>query len=149
MIRIVPNFNRESIQKMLEERKEQMRQALILRLKRIGEQFIKNARENGTYKDRTGNLRSSTGYVILVDGEQLFENFIGDKSEGKQKAAEAIETAKEGFSKGIALIVVAGMEYAAAVEAKGLDVLTASGKIAENSLREAIKTISNKISNAA
>lgn len=149
MIRIVPNFNKADIQKMLEQKREAWRQAMIFRLKRIGEQFIKNARENGTYKDRTGNLRNSAGYVILVDGEQLFENFIGDKSEARQKATEAIEVAKEEITKGIALIVVAGMEYAAAVEALGFDVLTASGKIAEKNLRDAIKTISSKISKAA
>lgn len=149
MIRIVPKFNRAQIEKMFEQKKEQMRQAVILRLKRIGEQFIKNARENGTYKDQTGNLRSSVGYVILVDGEQLFESFSGSKPEARAKASEAIESAKQNISKGIALIVVAGMEYALAVESKGKDVLTASGKIAGKSLADAIKTISSKISKAA
>lgn len=35
----------------------------------IGEAAVKKAREMGDYNDITGNLRSSIGYVVLVDGE--------------------------------------------------------------------------------
>lgn len=147
MIRFEPKFNKADITKALNEKKELIRQAIILRLKRIGEEFIKNARENGTYKDRTGNLRNSIGYVILENGVQLFESFPGTKTKGRQKSKKAIEAAKEGLAgvKGFVLIVVAGMEYAAAVESRGRDVLTASSKIAENDLKIAIQKISSKI----
>jgi hypothetical protein len=146
MIRFEPKFNKSDIQAMLNSKKEAIRQAIILRLKRIGETFIKNARENGNYKDRTGNLRSSIGYVILENGVQLSQSFPGSKNVGKQRAKDAINEAKEEFSRGFVLIVVAGMEYAAAVESRGKDVLTASSLIAENDLRIAIKEISSKIS---
>lgn len=147
MIRFEPKFNKADIKIALNEKKELIRQAIILRLQRIGEQFIKNARENGTYKDRTGNLRNSIGYVILENGVQLFESFPGSKAAGKRKAKGAIEATKKELegAKGIVLIVVAGMEYAAAVESRGRDVLTASSKIAENDLKIAIKTIQSKI----
>lgn len=146
MISIVPKLNKADISKIINEKKDAIEQVIILRIKRIGETFVKNARERGEYKDRTGNLRSSVGYVILKNGVQLFESFPGSKKQGNQKAKEAIEEAKRSLTKGFVLIVVAGMEYAAAVESRGLDVLTSSSKIAENDLKIAIKTIQSKIS---
>jgi hypothetical protein len=144
MIRIVPKFNQATVRKMIEEKKERIRQAIILRLQKIGEEFIVNARHNGTYTDRTGNLRSSIGYVILDNGKQLFEKFPGSSEEGKDAAKVSLEQAAQGLDKGLVLIVCAGMEYAAAVESKGYDVLTASGKVAEKSLRAAIKIVQGK-----
>ena len=43
--------------------------AIIYNLGVIGEKVVNEARERGSYTDRTGNLRSSTGYVIVVDGK--------------------------------------------------------------------------------
>jgi hypothetical protein len=143
MIRIVPNF--KNIDKILKAKREQIRQKIILKFQLIGEKFIKNARENGTYTDRTGNLRSSVGYVILDNGEQIFGTFPGGKPEAKEKAEAAASEAKQNYPIGLVLIVVAGMEYAAAVESKGFDVLSGSGKTAETALKKAIKDIQSKI----
>jgi hypothetical protein len=142
------------IKKMLQQRKERIEQAILLRLQRIGEEFVTNARDNATFKDQTGNLRSSIGYVILKDGKQISANFQrfpkvkgAKKAAGKsgvQAAKDAISNAKANFSTGLVLIGVAGMDYAAAVESKGYDVITASSILAENSLKTAIKTIDSK-----
>jgi hypothetical protein len=43
------------------------------------------------------------------------------------------------------LIVVAGMDYAAAVESRGKDVLTASSIKAKNELKQAIKDLKRKV----
>ena len=43
--------------------------AVVYNLGVIGEKVVNEAREKGSYTDRTGNLRSSTGYVIVVDGK--------------------------------------------------------------------------------
>lgn len=147
MIRFEPKFNKVDIQKMLSEKKEVIRQAIILRLKRIGESFIKNTRENGSYKDRTGNLRNSTGYVILENGVQLFESFPGATGKGRSEAKATAERAKADLANvtGFVFIGVAGMDYAASVESRGYDVITGSSKIAENDLKIAIKTIQSKI----
>ena len=42
---------------------------LVKQLSFIGEECIRIARESGSYNDITGNLRSSIGYVVLVDGK--------------------------------------------------------------------------------
>ena len=82
-----------------------------------------------TYKDQTHRLRSSLGYVIYKDGQQVASNFQstgGEKGDegvqiGIRKAAEAAAGIP-----GIVAVVVAGADYASYVEAKGFDVLTGS-----------------------
>lgn len=154
-VSLVPKFTRAEIAAFMEQQQQRIFDAVLLRLRRIGEQFVKDARENGTYKDRTGNLRSSIGYVILRDGVQLYDNFRrfpGQEGKGKSKgegmdtARKVIEEIKAKFPRGFVLICVAGMDYAAAVESRGLDVLTASSIAAEVSLKKAIKDIQSKIS---
>jgi len=95
----------------------------------IGEEFVNNARlkdkSMGGFGDITGNLRSSIGYAILHDGISKKVNLIG-KAEGKDKAKELIAELSKKYNKGFVLIGFAGMEYAAAVESKGYDVITGS-----------------------
>lgn len=149
-VKIVPKFNRADIRRMLEERRKRIADAILMMLQRIGEQFVANARNRGKYKDRTGNLRSSVGYVILYNGEQYTENFQQLKGkEGVQRAREVIEELKGNYPRGFVLICIAGMDYAAAVESKGYDVITASSTIAENALRKAVKQIQTKMAKAA
>jgi len=91
----------------------------------VGEQFVNNARNLRTYEDQTGDLRSSLGYIIAKDGQAVQENMQGNpngQAHAKQVAEEVLKESKKGF----VLIVVAGMEYAAAVESKGYDVITGS-----------------------
>lgn len=145
-VAIVPKFTKADIKKMLADKVGRIQQAVLLNLQRIGEQFVAGARDTNTYKDRTGNLRSSIGYVILKDGKQLFESFEnkgGD--EGVERAKELTAESAKKFPKGFVLIGVAGMDYAAAVEAKGFDVISASSIEAETNLKVAIQRISSKV----
>lgn len=144
---VVPKFTRDQIRTMLAERRKRIDKAVLTMLQRVGENFVRNARENANYKDRTGNLRSSKGYVILHNGEQIYQNFGGAKKEGIDKAKEVAEESKRKFNSGYVLICVAGMEYAAAVESKGYDVISASSIIAEQDLKNAILQLKNKIKN--
>ncbi|MFN8291607.1 MAG: hypothetical protein U0U70_15225 [Chitinophagaceae bacterium] len=138
------------INEAIREMMGRIEQALILRLQRIGENFVKNARLNGNYTDRTGNLRSSIGYVIIKNGLQLSGS---DWIQIKPGAAPGI-AAGQGlinelaakYPTGIVLICVAGMNYAAAVESKGFDVISSSSVIARDELESAIKRITEKIS---
>ncbi|GAA4328557.1 hypothetical protein [Flaviaesturariibacter amylovorans] len=146
-VKLTPKFKPAEFRAMMLERVARIEQAILLRLKRVGETYVANARTNGTYTDQTGNLRASIGYVILKNGEQIDLKLEGTK-EAKTAAEAAIKDAiadmKTRVPAGYVLIVVAGMEYAAAVEAKGKDVITASGKIAEKQLREALAAIARK-----
>lgn len=142
-----PKFNASQIHKFLEEKKNNVSEAILMRMRRIGEQFVRHARENANFTDRTGNLRSSIGYVILKDGQQLYDNFrqVSGGPKGIDAAKEIIEDAKKNFPTGYVLIGVAGMDYAAAVESKGFDVITTGAEIAEASLKLAVQQLGNKL----
>ena len=105
----------------------------------IGEECVRIAREQGTYNDITGNLRNSVGYVLVRNGDIICKNFeervaskVVDAANGKgilQGQALAEELAKR-FTKGYALIVVAGMHYAHYVESLNKDVLDSAERYA-------------------
>lgn len=153
VIKVTPKFTKAQIEGTLRKRVLAVHQAYLERLQAIGEEFVKNARNNGSYTDRTGNLRNSVGYVIMKDGKQLFSNFQatakGDGSEnktGKDGVAVGQEKALEisgRYPQGYVLIGVAGMDYAAAVESKGFDVISSSSTIAKQAMIKAIEDIHN------
>jgi hypothetical protein len=97
-----------------------------------GENFVNDARNAGSYTDRTGNLRSSVGYAIGRDGNNLKQGSFPAIIEGKEgvsKGKEFGEQLVSDSSQGeITLVGYAAMNYAAAVEAKGRDVITWSTK---------------------
>jgi hypothetical protein len=157
-LKITPKFTNSDIESIINDRKERILAAAISRLQVVGEKFVTNARNNGAYKDRTGNLRSSAGYVIIKDGKQLFENFQAfpqkdPKAEGagqgvsqaQKTAAEVAEKIIGKYPTGLILIGVAGMDYAAAVESKGFDVITSSAMQAKTDLETGLAELKSKI----
>jgi hypothetical protein len=157
-----PKFTRKDIDKLINEQKANIERAVISLFQRVGEDFITNARNMGSYKDRTGNLRSSVGYVIMKNGLQLHKGGFIKITAGKSKKGillgpRAGEDLAEKIQKelsmiyrnAIILIAVSGMNYSAAVEAKGFDVITGSSQIATKQLQEGIERIKSKISKAA
>lgn len=91
-------------------------QAIVAILQRRGEQFVTECRAENTYKDQTGNLRASIGYFIYKGNIVLFE----DGNTNAKSVTDEV-TKEEGH---YYLIGVAGMNYAAAVEAKGYNVIS-------------------------
>jgi hypothetical protein len=125
-----------AIDDYIEELAERRMQAIIRNLCYVGEQCVNEARSyNGNqYTDQTGNLRSSTGYVVVSDGNIVqVGNFqqIKSGSEGTKAGQAFARQIASQFSKGICLIVVAGMKYATYVSAKGYNVLDSSELLAE------------------
>jgi hypothetical protein len=108
----------------------------------IGETCIRSGRLKGSYMDRTANLRSSVGYVLVEDGKIItmsgFEQLPGNRrpgkgekrNGGKQGREFAMDTARK-FPEGLVLILVAGMKYAARVADSGKDVLDSAEREAE------------------
>lgn len=96
----------------------------------VGERCITEARDNGSYTDRTGNLRNSVGYVVLLNGIEQSQSNIS-KLNHKQ-----IEEIKAKYPKDLVLIVVAGMNYASYVEAKGYNVLSSAELMTEQILKQ-------------
>ena len=110
------------------------RKALVNALRYLGERCINEARDSGTYTDRTGNLRASLGYVVLKDGKPLGSPKLirGGTQDGKEGGEETIRQAiSETNDEGYVLIVVAGMHYAKYVESMGYNVLTSAQLLAE------------------
>ena len=122
---------RAEIELSIIEKVERQKTALVYNLCAIGEQVLTAARNTNSYKDQTGNLRSSIGYAVIVDGEVIQAssfNVVKEGNDGAKNGKEYLEELIQVFSTGI---VVAGMEYAAYVSAKGRDVLDSSELLAE------------------
>lgn len=134
---------REEIEREMTKEYERMMQAVIYNLQVVGERCVNAARDTSLkgrdYTDQTGNLRSSTGYVLVVDGNIIAESSFGAVSGGTAGSAEGksfAESLAANHPSGIALIVVAGMHYAEYVAARGYDVLDSAELLAEQLVRE-------------
>ena len=139
--------SKTDMRKLKDELKTKMKDItdfIIFRFEQIGEECVKIAREKGSYHDITGNLRSSIGYAIFVDGKTVRqgapEQFAGSQGDGAKGAAEAqslLNTLKSKFPWGVVLVICAGMEYAAYVEdIRHKDVLTSAEHVAERLVKE-------------
>ena len=141
---MIPKFSMVNVAANIQNFIEAKKQRAIWAFIRAGEQFVNLAKQGGAYTDRTANLRNSLGYAIAMDGDII--EFSCPKSPGKHGGPEATkaahDTASEVASKyksGIVLIGFAGMEYAAAVESRGYDVITGSMPETEKLLNEALE----------
>jgi len=147
-----PMFSDDEIDQWFDIFKEEAEEQIFIHLAAAGEMFVKYARELHTYEDQTGNLRSSIGYMIVHDGISEFENFQqsdkgSDKEQGLGKGRQLAEAIALSYSSGYVLIGVAGMQYAAAVEAKGYDVVTGACMQAEIWLKKSIQSVFKQYNN--
>lgn len=120
---------KKHIEKYTIEQIRRIEQSIINVFMYVGEICVNEARANGGYTDQTGNLRSSVGYVVLHNGRVVSSmNFeqVKQGSTGVKNGEKFIKQLIGQFDTGFALIVVVGMEYAAYVEARGLNVLASS-----------------------
>lgn len=152
---IIPNFTKDDVRKRFDAFLNEIEKKQIARLQRLGEMCLVEARTNKGYMMQTGALLSSTGYEVFVDGVAIHSQF--DAASGAESnAAETgiksgqniAETIGKG-TKGIALVVVAGMNYAAYVEAKGYNVLSSAEHLAERELPRMLEKLISNIKRAA
>ena len=137
---IVNKTNKNEIRANIEAFKGRIIDSLIQRLSYIGEECVRIARQNGSYNDITGNLRSSIGYVVLYDGKPVVygasKQYSGSQGNGEKGAAAAealLNKVQAKYPWGVVLIVCAGMKYAAYVEnIHHKDVLTSAELKAES-----------------
>lgn len=139
-------FSGRQFQNVFDQFEKQIVSKLIKPLQFAGETFVNEARTNNTYFDDTGNLRSSIGYIILIDGKVVDASFAkqsgsNDGDLGKLQGQTFASEVADEFPKGLVLIGVAGMEYAASVEAHGYDVITG----AASKTGELLKSILSEI----
>ena len=107
----------------------------------VGELCITEARNGGTYTDQTGNLRSSIGYAVLMNGQVIQSDCVDKVKLGYEGVSAGLKYLQSRIKKaqktGIILVVTAGMNYAEYVEAKGYVVL----KSAELKSTEIVKRL--------
>lgn len=147
---IRPLFNiSDAVRKKIANASIRIDNAIVQALKRLGEKCVAKARDSGDYTDQTGNLRSSIGYLIVLNGSVIERNFISaskdENGKGIATGAAFAEDLAQKYSKGYVLIVVAGMSYAAAVESKSRDVLTSAEKYAEKELPKLLRKLKANI----
>jgi len=135
------------IDRYIAGRVEAIKRALVYNLCAVGEQVLNAARLTNSYKDQTGNLRSSIGYVVAVDGEIVQMSSFDTVKEGREGSRGGKEYAMQlvrDFPHGIVLIVVAGMNYASYVSAKGYDVLDSSELLADKLVPQMLQQLGFK-----
>ena len=97
----------------------------------VGEACLKEARLNGNYTDRTGNL---------FNGEVMEESAFAN-TKGGQNGKKHLDSLKKNYQNGIVLIVSTGMSYAAYVEARNYNVLTSSELLANKLVPQIMKQL--------
>ena len=135
------------IDRYIEERIKRMQDVLLRNFQYVGEQVLNKARSTNSYKDQTGNLRSSTGYVITVDGRVVYQSdfqTVKDGKNGSEQGAAFARRIATKFPKGICLIVVAGMSYAIHVKNKGYDVIDSAELLADKLVPGMLKQLGLK-----
>lgn len=120
---IKPTFQNGAVAAKVQEFQKRLESATVFLLQYMGEELTKYAREQHNYTDQTGNLTNSIGYAVVRNGKIV--NYGGEiKSE--DGAAEGLKIAQKmaaNASSSFSLLIVAGMNYAAYVEAKGYNVI--------------------------
>ena len=147
---LTPRISKEEVRKDFMRRVQAVESAIIFNLKYLGEACINEARVSGDYTDQTGNLRSSVGYIIVSNGTVVYSGGFGGNygkggSEGEPTGRSYAMSKASKYRKGYALIVVAGMEYAAKVEATGRNVLSTAKIYAEKEMAKIMRELKRKI----
>lgn len=130
------NANIDELFKVVSEASEKLNRRIIMAVQAACLKVVERARNlpspseelrgkphQPNYIDNTANLRQSIGFAIYDKGVKVAYNFT-QQGEGATQGLAVCDEAAARFPDKIVAIVVAGMNYAAAVESKGYFVLT-------------------------
>lgn len=123
--------DREIAQWLNEFIDETMMETVVI-VSKIGEDALTIARDEHVYHAQSGNLQSSCGFTVTLDGINMTQTAFTPKP--GDAAPDGVTGSKAGkaymekclekkLNKGLSLIMVAGMNYAGYVEDWGGDVL--------------------------
>ena len=128
--------------------------AAIQAMGKLGVECVNHARQipkDIGFEDHTGNLRSSIGFKLFVNGEPVMENYrkVLNGNEGMAKGkALADEVGQRCQQDQIMLVVTAGMEYAIYVESRGRDVIASAESLCYENLPQLRTRIEEMVRNA-
>jgi hypothetical protein len=131
---------------------EQLEDELLM----IAEDACRHAKEHKGYKDRTANLKNSISFVLYKDGQVVSKHLGENKpkdNDARIVTADYVQgriddyATKSGAAsaKGHNLVIVAPMEYAAAVEHKGYNVLYLTNIYLQDRIKELMANMMNEL----
>lgn len=139
-------FEQYVVNRMKKLKEEYIRALIDVGIETVN--YIRNRSGEASWFDDTGNLRSSIGFVILDEGKIVEQGGFKKAKSGAEgvrigmEFSEIIASRVSEFGHGLVLIIVAGMEYAAYVEAmENKDVLASSKFVAKRILEDRISKI--------
>lgn len=141
---IVQKTPMSEIDDYIAEQLKRITDAILYNLQYVGERCLNTARQTNSYKDQTGNLRSSLGYVIAMDGKIVHNStfeIVKDGGDGKKSGIQFAKEIVRQFPEGIVLVVVAGMHYAQYVSATGRDVIDSAELLADKLVPQILKQL--------
>lgn len=131
-----------------EQQIQRLEKAIVRKMCYVGERCVNTARASHTYRDQTGNLSSSIGYAVSIDGQLVTASSfpqVLNGSEGSKGGSDYVRELIAQYPRGIVLIVVAGMNYASYVSDKGYDVLDSAESLAETLVPQMMKQLGLKV----
>lgn len=111
--------NKKQLTNYIAKRGDLIEKALIFNLEFLVTELQNHAKESAEYEDRTSNLKSSIGGVLLKDRKPItYKGFVnqGTADTGDITGLEFINSKIAEMENGYVIVVVAGMEYASYVE---------------------------------
>jgi hypothetical protein len=143
-----PQNMSQDIEDALRKRLANELNAMVYRLYEIGLSAVNAIRQNHAYQDQTGNLTSSVGCAVVVEGEIMqisgFEAIKSTGEEGARSGKAYVQSLASQFPTGITLIVVAGMNYAAYVERRGIGGMTGGELFAKQAVEDLLLELQGK-----
>lgn len=122
------NIDISDFDKQFNDEVDRLKRQAKIALQRVGEVYASTAKESGSYKDKTGNLRNANGYGIKENGS------LTDISSGRPETEQGIK--RQSVKAEIELICGNGMDYASSVQRKGYDVTDSAQLAAEAEARK-------------
>lgn len=115
--------NKNALNKYILGQSVRIEKALIYYLESYVAELVKHAKLNQGHSltkavgyQRTGNLVASIGGGVFKDGKAVTYKGFEGPNEGESEGKHFIDSIINNFTKGYALVIVAGMEYATYVE---------------------------------
>lgn len=109
--------NKAEINNYLKKYVQVIEQAILFELGAHVAELENHAKLSAGYNDQTSNLKSSIGGVLLKNGKPInYVGFSGKGEEGARTGKVYINELIQNYQSGYAILIVAGMNYAAYVE---------------------------------
>lgn len=134
-------FGKGVITAKVEAFQKNLENATIYMLRVLGEDLVAYAKDKHNYTDQTGNLTNSIGYVVVQKRTPIHYGGLLNPGEGSETGLKLALKLASKTPNSFSLIIVAGMNYAAYVEAKGYNVIIPAELKAKSDFPKAISRL--------